>query len=1141
MLCRCAIAVWAAALALEPPPLSAQDPPSTPAATGVAAREAASSTEAAPMPAVESVVPGSVIYMPGPGGRLVPVLSAEELREFRRWRDQQAAAAVPDYSLTSIGVTGRADEESAELTAEVELQVNRADADVLVPLRLSEGRLIDTAHEGEGEASFGGFDARDGYRWWFRGRGRHKLTLRMTVPVQKQLPNRRVSLSVPSAAASFLKLEVPLPPARVTVVPVNGASVRKEAKGRDATEIAVFARDRITAVWQPLPTTRASETVLQAQTKIELEVTDESVLLNPVTQRIQALGGSFDSVTVTLPDGFEVLDVTVGDRPAQPQPAPPGAEPSPSGGRRVTLALSEHTTGPLEIRWRLRAALPQAGRISLSGFDVDKAISQGGEIRLAATEGLQIVRREGSFVHRIGAGGSAAGSRPVAAYAFWRQPFSLSFDVQEVAPFVTAEAVQSLLVRENRMELVAATDLEVHEGAVDELEFRWPGLSEQGWVVRAEPSGLVDGTPRYQPADETLRLPLLRPKTGRFRVILRAERPIIPAAEPFLLTLPVLAASSPPQTVLVTARDDRVEAALDPAGDFAMHPVSERMAGLLQGGVEEFGLGPEFARYHRTQSATTAPLLAFRVLVTVHQQQVSTSSLALIRAEEEMLEVVQEISYDVSYERLSQVRLVIPRAVAGSGAGRLVVAERLEDGSLVPLSAGRVEVDSNGAQHVRYALSKPRLGSFDIVATFAAQRPDAPPRPADESVAVVTIPLVRSADAAFVSNRVRLSTAPSLDARLVDAGWSLGLALDNEPEWLGPRDAAAVSVELSAEEAPAAAGVAIPRALVRARLGADGTVRIRAQFRVRGDVPALDLVVPPEVEQVRYYWDEIELDAEPVEKVQAGPSRVRLAIPEAERGGEHLLTVDGRMEQDAPAALAWQWSFPVPRPADVWVEQTICELALPERRHLLTEPHGTLPQYEWQRRGILWSRRSLPDVPGPDEWIGAASGPAAAEAMAGGNRYRFERFGPVERLEFSTLSAGGVVVFGAGVAWALAFLLLKARAARSALTLLAVVLAVAVAWVWFPAPLQLFVQPALAGFVLAVAGVLLDRLLRRRRRVPALTFSSPSDFAVAATTHSSFERALSSGGVGSDDATAMRSARQHLEPVSTATPHAGSG
>ena len=141
-------------------------------------------------------------------------------------------------------------------------------------------------------------------------------------------------------------------------------------------------------------------------------------------------------------------------------------------------------------------------------------------------------------------------------------------------------------------------------------------------------------------------------------------------------------------------------------------------------------------------------------------------------------------------------------------------------------------------------------------------------------------------------------------------------------------------------------------------------------------------------------------------------------------------------------------------------------------------------------------------------------------------------------MTYHTMSLSFAVLFGAGLSLAAGFVLLYLPLTRNVLTFLTVAFAVAVIAVWFPTPVELLLQPAVLGLLLAVVAAMINSVLRRGKRTPVLTLSSPSDFGIRVSSASSVGKPLALG-AGSEEPTVIRpTAHPHREAISA--PESGS-
>jgi hypothetical protein len=285
------------------------------------------------------------------------------------------------------------------------------------------------------------------------------------------------------------------------------------------------------------------------------------------------------------------------------------------------------------------------------------------------------------------------------------------------------------------------------------------------------------------------------------------------------------------------------------------------------------------------------------------------------------------------------------------------------------------------------------------------------------------------------------------------------------------------------------------------------------------------------VEAFWWNWQQLaEADVVPLES-DAGGFRISR---QHERGkDESLLTVDFHSKSGSRIAWSDEHRFDCPSfPADVWVEQSVWELVLPYDQHLFTRPAGYSLQSYWKRDAIFWSRVPRQSYADLDQWISAAGGPPQRNEFSQGNSYVVSRFGPSSTVSFRSMSRSLVVLFGAGLALGGGLLLLKLPATRNVMTLLAAAFCLSVIQMWYRSPVQLLLQPAILGSLLAVGAALIESSFKRGRGATAFTLSTNSDFIIPSASVSSVREAPAAL-PDSEEATRFRHPAAAGEPVSS--------
>lgn len=1141
--CTCGLLILftsGSAIALQPPPPGTSLPDSqtvTPADEPSTDEPAATSTTADVKPTAEPAVspivpprPGTPVYLRDPSNgtsnRYVPVLYDALLNEYIDWlknRDAQAKSSAPAYSVTSLVLEGATNDDFVNLTATISIQINRDQEWVRVPLKMSEATLrAPPRHEGAGEAFPAESDRESGYQWWFRGKGQHQLILAVGLPLRKQLPDYRFQLTLPPTPVSSLKLRIPLQ--EFTVKTNERSALEKRSLGDAGGEIEIFGLGTVVDLnWRALPSVKQPiETQLQTATWIAAELTSDSVVLE-VIQTIRALQGSFQEVTVRLPADFELIDVVnVSGNDYQEN------RQDPNDKNRVTVYLKEPTTGSVELKWTLfaeYASLPQKNAwLAFDGFEVVNHAVRGqtGYIAISTVEDYRVTKRDGAdrFVHRVGINEltsirelrSLISSDQIASgYRFVKQPFSLVLDLQPIEPYFTARPAFFLKFSADRAEMEAIYQFEVYRGAVRSFEFPWPTWKDEGWEIEPTDSpGLIELVSKDSTTGEgangastpMLRVRLVKPQSEqRFEYRLKARRPIVAGETASDISLPMVTASSRLPATLVVVNAENVEADLVPTGPTSVRPLTR--------GVDESALPVDFRDLQRNRNLRIeSQEQSFLTKVTVHKQHVQTETVAELELQNRRLLVTQRIGYDVAYERLAQIRLLVPRSLED----RMTVHS--PNGPLTPNWTGP-EVDS--VRQVRCLLDKPQLGTFEIVVRFDLELPDEllPGRSID-----ITVPLIRSSDAEYSTTRFELVNTPNAVATPEANIWKQQLTMSRAAQWLAVGARKEIVLVLNHLTTQSQQGFSISKAAIQTILDDGGQARSTAQYQIEGAPTALTMTIPRDRAGIdQAWWGNERLHSDQFVEIPANSGIYQLDVADFPPAETALLTVDFSSRKTVDFRWSASLDLAAPQfPASVRLAQTLWEVSLPYDQHLFTCPQQFTPQFHWKRNWVFWSRVPYEDSMILDDWVGADDGPSERFSVANRNAYRFVCFGQPAPMAFRSMSQSAIILLGAGLALMLGWILLKIPVTRHVLTVLILMFAMAVVGLWFAEPVELLLQPAILGLLLAVVAALIEAAVKRRRAPTIITLSSPSDYYAPS---SSVERA---GAVGSEDPTVHRPA-----------------
>jgi hypothetical protein len=149
--------------------------------------------------------------------------------------------------------------------------------------------------------------------------------------------------------------------------------------------------------------------------------------------------------------------------------------------------------------------------------------------------------------------------------------------------------------------------------------------------------------------------------------------------------------------------------------------------------------------------------------------------------------------------------------------------------------------------------------------------------------------------------------------------------------------------------------------------------------------------------------------------------------------------------------------------------------------------------------------------------MGSKAVPGGLPVSAGENQYLFATFGDPPALVFRAMKQWSITLIGAGTALLIGLALLWRPALRHAVTFLGVAFLVALIGIWYPAPVQLLLQPAILGVVLALVAASIESYLKRSSRAVTVTLASSSGFMAPLSSHSRSPAV----GVGSNEFTSL--------------------
>ncbi|MBC8113894.1 MAG: hypothetical protein H7062_05930 [Candidatus Saccharimonas sp.] len=1097
--------------ALSPSPPRDPAPGETKTAVPAVASGAARSDKRTPLDAL----PVSIRFLPNKLNELVPIPANATLEGYFEYVANLAAAKreeAPAATVSSIELTGDADDERATLNVRLVVRLRQPNEWVQVPLQLNQAVLTKPhKYTGDGQEIPDRKDPDRGHVWWFRGAGPHQLDLSMSVPIRRQLPSRRLQLSLPASPVAKLKLTVPhravTASAGDTLKAVEQTPLEITPLDGGKTQLEAFGLGRLIDLsWQPTPEASPTESSLEANTTILAQVDTDAVLLD-VDQRVQALQGTFDSFAVQLPAGAEILKIEgedYRDREHRPDPTKP---------TRAVVLLSKATSGPVRLRWTVRLPGAERKRLQLEGFAVEGARKQSGEIGLAPHDGLRLSstqQRKDANVLRINAAELRAkpGSvQATQAYRFLTQPFHLSVGVEPIEAYYLVEPKLFLSAAVHQLSLDAALQYQVYRDSLSEVTILWPDWKAEGWIIDGlDPPDLVEAASLDEDR-HSIRVKLVKRQAGAFQIRLRARR-AIKGIEDVTFTLPRAKASSAPTVSLIVANAENVETELTARGETVLRP-------MLSTAPDQTTLPESLRGLKWTGYRLDTDEQSLALHISAQQRRLRTESSSEAVWQNDRVQVVQRIACDVAYERMSQLKLKVPRDLPTERV-RFFAEHDVE------LTPEWTEEPDSPTRLVRLALPEPKIGRFEVQARFFVRVPGDASTDGDATLA---IPIVQSGDEPFSQTRFSLARTDWFEAAAAEVWKPLPL----RPEaWLWSIDGSQSEFELRMTRSRGSANgtASVSRGLVTAKIEQSGQGQLRAQFRIASRSSSLNMTLPTNAELSQVVWDRTPL-AKGIDAVElpAGSRKYTLRLPDLKDDAiDHLLTIDYQMPCASDSGGTDSLELLSPQlPQSSWVAQVVWQVVLPADQHVFTYPTSATPMFRWRRQGLFWHRVSDPDPSQLRQWIGAGSGPPLLTAgevdspELAGNLYAFSQFGAPRALSFRVLSRPMVVLFGASLSLIAGFAMLRIPALRHVLTVLFAGLVLAAIGLWYSAPLELLLQPMIVGLLLPTVAVLIEGWFRRRYGGTILTLPTPAELSAA---HASRQELLISP--NGDDPTLLR-------------------
>ena len=970
---------------------------------------------------------------------------------------------IPPFHLARLSLDGEVSNDRAIITAQIDVDVNSDGEDEGltryhdVPLRLTQAHILSKEYVGPGqEGPVVDRPVEDGIVWRFTGYGTHQLKLKMWVPIRQSPAGRQLVLSLPTMPPGFdAQVNLVIPGSPIVIRSNGDLSVLSNTHADNVNQVSADVRGpRLDMTWSEPPEIQNS--FLEGRTLVTLRREGDRVIAT-AEQVLVPENVGVKEAEIKLPDGFE-LDELTGSLVKGHEPIP-----GRSGWRKISFR--ESSGERIDLNWVLSAPFPvEGGKLSIDGWVVSDARSQVGRIRLQDFPGYQMVPRLSQFVRRS----TPNSPQTLESFEFTKQPFHISWDVQRVASKFSARPHHLLFIGTSQMVLESRFRIQTDTGSLDQIDLGWNTGKDEGWRLDpASVSGDVVIPPLGDQLNQTGRLLVgwTSPKSGLIDLNLRFFRPMPSDVQSANVSLPQIRGARSLSADLLVAAEDQYEVTLTGAKGTALQTsVSDpsRLEGIAPALVSQIQravtLDPDQDQIELSWNARARVVEA-------------DAEVELRRATDGRVHVQQTVRFQSRFGRLSLVRFQLPKsllALIPAGAAGSAIGVTIDGQSMKP------QIHDSAMETT---LSEPRLG--EILVTLEYSLPVSSSTPSS-----TVVPVLMSLDTKYSSIRVRIPEGETLRVPPTAEGWQPVPTSPDATVWV-TSSANQVPVILDADQTTSPR-FSVDRAFYRTRFDSAGRMEGICELHWSGDIHGLPITLPPDSEYLGAMYNGKSL-IEPDGQVfidPKNPAQIQFRLPASQDGSR--LAVAYRSTKPVSFSHRDLRTVPLPiLPKDVSVVRSTWELELPAGRHLLVSPAALTSENQWHRSGAFWSRSPTTNYVADRNAATTETRQFLAQWQTSlpdaSQVYAFSSIGPIESPRFQSMTRSLVVLVGAGMTLALGFLFWSLPIARNMLAMLLLAFGASILSLWFLEPIQLLLQPALLGAVLALLATLIDVKSRRPR------------------------------------------------------------
>lgn len=454
--------------------------------------------------------------------------------------------------------------------------------------------------------------------------------------------------------------------------------------------------------------------------------------------------------------------------------------------------------------------------------------------------------------------------------------------------------------------------------------------------------------------------------------------------------------------------------------------------------------------------------------LSIHTREVDAASTVTIESlAQQWVSISQEFDLQVRFGRLSSIEFLIPEA--------------LREHMQPQASQSAMEFRANG---VRVPFHWPDPDEPNVELDLSAQ-----PLRGNATIEVrykfpwdqtrgdrLSLPVLSLRADETTTTRCSIPSTDLAPVIVEGQGWTPVPTAPDTQLWEFEGRTLAVPLALAPAQATQLARQSVATAYCTATFQSDGGYRVVANYLISPETQMWSCELPATAQGEQFF-----LGDQPVPTQRASlngrTSHVLRLTPDRLNLGK--LRIEYTVPSSRRVGIWGEAEIELPRVSEsIWIEEIFLETALPDGMQLFNSPRGWTQEFDWKRTGFFWTRQPNERLLAAREGFKAVS----SAATPGGSRYGFSRFGATPSLSLTWMSRPLIVLLGAGVTLLLGFMLTRLPAFRGPLPILCLGFGISIVGLWFPEPLELLLQPAILGLVLAWGASRLGVAGRYRRK-----------------------------------------------------------